>query len=149
MLTIGQLARRAGLNPSAIRYYERAGVLPEPDRVSGQRRYTVATLSRLGVIDVVKRAGFSLDEIRVLLQSTDDGAPAHEQLTELAGRKLPEVDALIERAQTVRAWLATAASCGCDSFDVCGLFDERGRAAMPELALTQVGGRIGQQAAYR
>jgi MerR family redox-sensitive transcriptional activator SoxR len=122
-LTIGQVAARAGLNASAIRFYENAGVLPEPARVSGQRRYSEDVLARLGVIDVAKRAGFSLDEVRVLLRSTDAGAPPHEQLRELAARKLPEVDGLIQRAQAVREWLSVATGCGCASFDVCALFD--------------------------
>ena len=63
-LTIGQVASRAGLNVSAIRYYEREGLLPPAPRVSGQRRYAEQTLTRLGVIDVAKPAGFTLDDIR-------------------------------------------------------------------------------------
>lgn len=55
VLTIGEVAREAGVNTSAIRYYERVGVLPAPDRVSGQRRYTPETVRRLGVIDVANR----------------------------------------------------------------------------------------------
>jgi MerR family redox-sensitive transcriptional activator SoxR len=121
-LTIGQIARRAGLNLSAIRYYEDKGLLPEAPRVSGQRRYTEDTLARLGVIDVAKRAGFSLDDIRVLLDAGDAGQPAHQQLQDLARRKLPEVDELIARAERVRGWLQTATSCGCNSLDVCALF---------------------------
>ena len=124
-LTIGEVARRAGLKASAIRYYEAAGVLPEPDRVRGQRRYTEETVRRLHVIDVAKRAGFSLDEARVLLSSADDGTPAFAQIRELALRKLPEVDALIARAQAMRDWLQTATGCNCETLDVCGLFDER------------------------
>ena len=123
-LSIGQVAERAGLNRSAIRFYERAGVLPEPTRVGGQRRYSDAVFARLGVIDVAKRAGFSLDEVRVLLRSTDAGAPAHEQLRELATRKLPEVDALIRRAQAVREWLSVATGCGCETFDASALFED-------------------------
>jgi MerR family transcriptional regulator, redox-sensitive transcriptional activator SoxR len=118
-LTIGQVAKRAGLNLSAIRYYEEKGLLPEAPRVSGQRRYTEDTLARLGVIDVAKRAGFRLDDIRVLL---DAGEPAHQQLQDLARRKLPEVDELIARAERVRSWLQTATSCGCNTLDVCALF---------------------------
>jgi MerR family redox-sensitive transcriptional activator SoxR len=121
---IGELARRAGLNVSALRYYEAAGLLPEAPRVSGRRRYTEETLNRLGVIDVAKRAGFSLDEIRVLLDASDRGEPAHDQLQELAERKLPEVDELIRRAELVRAWLTTATDCGCDTFDACELFSD-------------------------
>ena len=123
-LTIGDVANRAGLNVSAIRYYEAEGLLPTPPRVAGQRRYNNETLSRLGVIDVAKRAGFSLDDIRILLDASDKGEPAHNQLQELAARKLPEVDELIRRAEIVRAWLKTATNCGCDSFDACALFAE-------------------------
>ena len=106
-LTIGQVARRAGLKTSAIRYYESVGLLPEAPRESGQRRYGDDTLRRLQVIDVAKRAGFSLDEARVLLSTGNGGPPAHAQLRELAARKLPEVDELIARAQAMRAWLVT------------------------------------------
>jgi|SRR5215207_2596688 len=124
-LTIGQVAQRAGLNVSAIRYYEAERLLPEAPRVAGQRRYTDDTLARLGVIDVAKRAGFSLEDIRVLLRAADAGEPAHPQLQELAARKLPEVDELIERAQAVRRWLKTATGCGCESLDVCALFTQQ------------------------
>jgi len=123
-LTIGQVATSAGINTSAIRYYERVGLLPEPERRSGQRRYTQETVRRLGVIDVAKRAGFTLDDARALLATGDDGAPAHEQIRQLAQRKLPEVDALIQRAEAMRRWLTTASSCNCDTLDVCGLFDD-------------------------
>jgi MerR family transcriptional regulator, redox-sensitive transcriptional activator SoxR len=121
-LTIGQVAKRAGLNLSAIRDYEAKGLLPEAPRVSGQRRYGEDTLARLGVIDVAKRAGFSLDDIRILLTADDAGEPAHERLQELARRKVPEVDELIARAERVRGWLQTATDCGCNTLDVCALF---------------------------
>lgn len=124
-LSIGQVARRAGLNVSAIRYYEAQGLLPEAPRVSGQRRYDEETLARLGVIDVAKRAGFSLDDIRTLLTASDAGTPAHTQLQELARRKLPEVEELIARADAVRRWLTTATACGCDTLDVCALFAQQ------------------------
>jgi MerR family transcriptional regulator, redox-sensitive transcriptional activator SoxR len=122
-LTIGQLARRFGLNTSAIRYYERAGVLPEPPRESGQRRYGADAIRRLEVLEVAKRAGFTLDEARLLLQRTDAGSPAFEAVRELAARKLPELDALIERALAMRAWMRTATDCSCTTLDVCALFD--------------------------
>lgn len=122
-LTIGEVARQVGVNTSAIRYYERVGVLPAPERVSGQRRYTAETVQRLHVIDVAKRAGFSLGDAKLLLRGTDGGTPASSQLRKLALRKLPEVDALIERAQAMRTWLTTASDCDCDTLDVCGLFE--------------------------
>lgn len=124
VLTIGEVACQAGVNTSAIRYYERIGVLPVPERVSGQRRYTPETVRRLGVIDVAKQAGFTLDETRALLRADADSA-AYAELRDLANRKLPEIEALIARAQAMRDWLLIARSCTCDTLDVCGLFVER------------------------
>jgi MerR family transcriptional regulator, redox-sensitive transcriptional activator SoxR len=121
-LTIGEAAEQAGIRTSAIRYYERVGLIPEVERVSGQRRYGPEVVQRLGVIAVAKEAGFSLDEVRILLDSADRGEPAHQELRALAERKLPEVDALIEQAQRVRQWLDTATRCGCDSLEDCQLF---------------------------
>jgi MerR family redox-sensitive transcriptional activator SoxR len=141
-LTIGQLAKRFGLNTSAIRYYEANGVLPEPARVSGQRRYGPDAVRRLEVLDVAKRAGFTLDEARVLLQRADAGTPAFEALRELASQKLPEVEALIQRAEAMRTWLLTATDCSCTSLDICALFDRRPAAderADEELCITRVG----------
>lgn len=127
-LGIGQVAEQAGIAVSAIRYYERNGLLPEAERVGGRRRFTKETVRRLGIIDVAKQAGFSLDEVRVLLASIDEGAPAHEELQSLAARKLPEVEALLERAGRMRDWLDTATRCGCESLEACGLFDAEARA---------------------
>jgi MerR family redox-sensitive transcriptional activator SoxR len=121
-LSIGEVAEKAGTSISAIRFYEREGLLPAAERVSGQRRFTEETAQRLGIIDVAKQAGFSLEEIGILLTSIDEGAPAHQQLQALATRKLPEVNALIERAQAMRDWLTTASECGCDSLESCALF---------------------------
>jgi MerR family redox-sensitive transcriptional activator SoxR len=133
-LTIGKLARRVGLKTSAIRFYERVGVLPEPARESGQRRYGTDAIKRLEILAVAKRAGFTLDEARLLLQRADAGSPAFESLRELAARKLPEVDALIARAQAMRAWLLTATDCSCTTLDACALFDHELQAAPTALA---------------
>ena len=120
-LRIGEVAARAGVNTSLIRYYERIGLLPAPERVSGQRRYEPTVLRRLAVIDVAQRAGLSLDEIRGLLEIGTD--PLSDRLQDLAQRKLPEIEALIDRAERVRAWLTTATGCGCQTVEECGLFD--------------------------
>jgi MerR family redox-sensitive transcriptional activator SoxR len=129
-LRIGEVAERAGVNTSLIRYYERIGLLPAPERVSGQRRYDHAVLRRLAVIDVAQRAGLSLDEIRSLLEIGTD--PLSTRLQDLAQRKLPEIEALIDRAERVRAWLTAATGCECQSVDECALFDDAGRAALSE-----------------
>jgi MerR family redox-sensitive transcriptional activator SoxR len=120
---IGEIAEQAGVNTSLIRYYERIGLLPAPERVSGQRRYDATVLRRLTVIDVAQRAGLSLDEIRELV-GAGTGEPVSDHLREIAARKLPEIQALIDRAQRVRAWLHTATGCGCETIDECALFDE-------------------------
>jgi MerR family redox-sensitive transcriptional activator SoxR len=120
-LRIGEVAQRAGLRKSAIRYYEEIGLLPEAERVSGQRVYDPSILRRLAMIEVSQRAGLTLDEIRELI---DAGAgPISAQLAGLAERKLPEVEALIARAEAMREWLLGAKACTCDSIDECGLFD--------------------------
>lgn len=132
-MRIGEVARQAGVNVSLVRYYDRIGLVAPAERVSGQRRYDESALRRLAVIDVAQRAGLTLDEIRELLDHGND--PMSERLREVAERRLPEIDALITRAQRVRAWLASATDCGCQSIDECALFDE------PELplAVTRVG----------
>jgi len=127
-LSIGEVARRAGLATSAIRYYERAGVLPAAERVGGRRLYGPDAVRRLAVIGIAQQAGFRLAEIRELLDGTDAGEPAGDTLRALAERKLPEVEALIARAEAMRAWLELARACGCPTLDVCALF-ERGAAA--------------------
>ena len=121
MMRIGEVAEQAGVRTSLIRYYEDIGLLPEPARVSGQRRYDEAVLRRLSVIDVAQRAGMSLDDIRVLLEHGNSGMS--EVLRELAERRLPEIEALIDRAQRVRAWLVSAQACDCQTIDSCALFD--------------------------
>jgi MerR family transcriptional regulator, redox-sensitive transcriptional activator SoxR len=123
VLTIGEVAREAGVRASRIRYYESVGVLPAPERVSGMRRYAPEVVRRLGIIDVAQRVGFTLDEIRELL-STGDGT-ADQQLRRLAERKLPEINDLINRANAVRRWLEMTSACDCETLDVCSLFDDR------------------------
>ena len=122
LLTIGQLAARAGLNTSHIRFYERVGVLPEPERVAGQRRYRPELLHRLSIIDVAQRAGLSLEEIAPLTGPENRSADAGAHIRALADDKLPHIDALITRAQAVKQWLNVAQHCDCESVDVCGLF---------------------------
>jgi MerR family redox-sensitive transcriptional activator SoxR len=122
-LTIGEVAREVGMRTSRIRYYESVGVLPVPERVSGMRRYTPDVVRRLGIIDVAQRVGFTLEEIRELMSS--EHGTAHEQLRRLAERKLPDVNELIQRAQSVRRWLEMTSHCDCETLDVCSLFDDR------------------------
>jgi MerR family transcriptional regulator, redox-sensitive transcriptional activator SoxR len=120
-LTIGQVAASVGVNASAVRFYERRGVLPQPERVSGQRRYRPDAIARLRTIQAAQQVGLSLTEITQLLAGADNGESA-EVLRELAERRLPDVEALIERAEKMKVWLELAAECRCASLDVCDLF---------------------------
>ena len=120
-MRIGEVAREAGFRVSALRYYEEIGLLPEAERESGQRVFDRSVLRRLSLIDVSQRAGLTLEEIKELLDAGT--APVSDRLTELASRKLPEIERLIERAEAMRDWLKTAEGCGCQSVDECGLFD--------------------------
>ena len=123
-MLIGEVARRAGVRPSAIRYYESIGLLPEPDRVAGRRRYPAETQRTLAVIATAQRAGLTLDEIRELLAAPGEDGAVSDRLRTIATRKLPEVDALIERARLVRTWLEAAADCRCPTLSECPLFAE-------------------------
>jgi MerR family transcriptional regulator, redox-sensitive transcriptional activator SoxR len=123
-LLIGDVARRAGVRPSTIRYYESIGLLPEPERTAGRRHYSPEILRKLAVVGAAQRAGLSLDEIRALLTGSSNRGAVSRRLRDIARRKLPEVDALIERSLLVRGWLEAAADCRCPTLDDCPLFDE-------------------------
>jgi DNA-binding transcriptional MerR regulator len=122
-MAIGEVAHQAGMSTSRIRYYEARGLLPEPERTAGKRRYGDDVFRRLAIIDAAQRVGFTLEEIRDLLGSRDE--VAHERLRELAVLKLPELDELIARATTVRRLLKVCSKCDCESIDECRMFDER------------------------
>ena len=119
--SIGEVASRAGVNPSAIRYYESIGLLPEAERVSGQRRYGESVLKRLAVIEFAQRAGFTLAETRTLLNGFSAKVPPSARWRALADRKLPEIEALIARASAMRQLLEEGLECECLSLDECGL----------------------------
>ncbi|HEV2093515.1 MAG TPA: MerR family transcriptional regulator [Rubrobacter sp.] len=118
-LAIGEVARRAGISASAIRYYERAGLLPEPGRVGGKRRYGPEVLRRLALVEAAKRAGLTIAEIRALLHGFPDEVGASERWRSLASRKLEEVDGLMARLGQMRALLAEALRCDCASLEEC------------------------------
>jgi len=108
-LTIGDVARRAGVTTSTVRFYERRGLLTADDRRSGQRRYRVRTLRRLVFIGMLQDAGLSLVDIAGVLDAAD--------VTEwkaIARRRLTNLDAEIVRLQEARAYLAGALLCRYD-----------------------------------
>lgn len=142
-LTIGEVARRAGVATSQIRYYERIGLLPEPERESGQRRYDPDVLGRLAFIAVAQSAGFKLREIKELVAGIDDTGGMSERMRSLSERKLAEVEALLARTQAMKGWLQVARECGCATPEECALFPAPGeeRADLDEvLRVVQVAG---------
>jgi MerR family redox-sensitive transcriptional activator SoxR len=121
-LAIGEVARKAGVATSSIRYYESIGLLPAPARLHGQRRYGTDVLGRLAFIGVAQSAGFTLTEIRDLVHGVDGGDGMASQIRALSNRKLAEVNALLERTKAMKGWLEVAKDCGCQTPDECALF---------------------------
>jgi len=106
-LSIGEVAAQAGVRTSAIRYYERIGLLPRPLRRNGRRRYDGAILERLAIVQFAKRVGFSIAEMKILLDGVP-GRPPPERWRKLAHEKVTQIDQLIADATTVhRMLLAT------------------------------------------
>jgi DNA-binding transcriptional MerR regulator len=104
--SIGELAARTGVAPSALRYYEEIGLLPTAPRVSGQRRYGAAAAEHVGTILLLRDVGFSLAEIKALVRSRSG-----EAWRRLARAKLAELEARIARAEAARLALEHAVRC--------------------------------------
>ena len=124
-MSIGQVASRAGVRPSALRYYESVGLLPPPERKNGRRRYDGEVLrevlDRLAVVRVAQQAGFTISEIRMLLDGFAEDTPPSERWRVLAQAKLPEVEALVERALGMRDLLERGLRCECLRLEECAL----------------------------
>ncbi len=119
-LTIGEVARQAGLHTSAIRYYEDIGVLPRPARVyGGHRRYSARVFQQLAFIQLAQQAGFSMAEIQTLVAGFDETAPLGVRWRTLAEQKLAELELLISRAQGMKRVLEEGIRCQCLHLDEC------------------------------
>ena len=124
-LSIGDLAAASGLRPSAIRYYEDAGLLPKPRRLSGKRRYDPDTVDRLMLIRFCTRLGIRLSEIRKLL-ATPRGERAKEHWRRLVDNQLEEITGLITAARGVERVLLESRDCDCVTPETCRfLVEER------------------------
>jgi DNA-binding transcriptional MerR regulator len=108
LLTIGELARRAGVATSALRYWEERGLLPTPARISGQRRYPESVVVLVGVILLLSDVGFSLAEQKALAASR---GVALDEWRRLAQRKLVELDEHIAKARAAREAIDHALRC--------------------------------------
>jgi MerR family transcriptional regulator, redox-sensitive transcriptional activator SoxR len=120
-LTISEIAQQVGLQASAIRYYEKIGLLPAAQRMSGQRRYDTTALYRLAVIQRGRQLGFTLDEIRQLFFGFRDVTRASRRWQELSRKKLAELDELMVGIKAMQRLLQKMIRrCHCDTLDQCG-----------------------------
>ena len=115
-MRIGEVAAQAGLATSAIRYYERLGLLPPARRVNGRRVYGEDVRLRLVVIQGAIASGFTLKEIRGLFA----GRPYSARLRRLAAAKIRELDHSIERSRAMQGLLQKALRCRCLTLEECG-----------------------------
>jgi len=120
LLTIGELARRAGVTASAVRYYEELGPLPRPARVSGQRRYPESAARLVAAILLYSDAGFTLAEQKALMASRPSASGDRRQLMQ---RKLTELDEQIARAQAARDAIRHGLRCPHEDITQCPNFN--------------------------
>ena len=118
-LTIGEVARRAGVQTSAIRYYESVGLLPPPKRINGRRRYDEQVFQRLGLIQLVRGAGFGISEMQTLFAAFSDDVPVADVWQAVAARKEAELQAIIAQAEATRTMLRQARNCQCEDVSQC------------------------------
>jgi MerR family redox-sensitive transcriptional activator SoxR len=119
IMKIGELAQQAGLNASAIRYYEKAGLLSPAHRVGGQRRYSTDAVDRVLLIRFASEMGFSLAETRIFLSGLRSGAPVGARWKKLARGKIEEVVKNMQRARQLKSLLEHLLECRCVSLNVC------------------------------
>jgi MerR family redox-sensitive transcriptional activator SoxR len=131
-MTIGEVARDAGVAPSTLRHWENVGLLQAPTRVGGKRRYDARLRREIALIVLIKQAGFTLAETRVLLSGLSQRTPPPVLWRELAQRKLPELRQTIAQASATVQILEQGLSCDCLSLADCvsqlgeALSDRRG-----------------------
>jgi MerR family redox-sensitive transcriptional activator SoxR len=118
-LTIGQLARRAGVTTSALRFYERIGLLPAAERERRRRRFPVGCVERVALIRLCQDAGFTLAEIAVLLADWHGGGSGWRTLAE---QKVVDLEARITQAQHARTLVERALACDHADLLACPRF---------------------------
>ncbi|MGH3065512.1 MAG: redox-sensitive transcriptional activator SoxR [Gaiellaceae bacterium] len=123
-LTIGEVAMRSGVAPSALRFYENTGLIASRRTSGNQRRYERATLRRIAVVQAGKAAGIPLAEIQAALATLpDDRVPTRKDWDRLSRSWRKDVDRRIALLQGLRERLTTCIGCGCLSIDRCTLLN--------------------------
>ena len=130
-LSIGQVAERTGVAPSALRYYEREGLIGSTRTSGDQRRYHREVLRRVAFIRIAQRVGLTLDEIRDALASLpQERTPTKADWAGLSKSWRPQLDEQIEMLQRLRDQLTSCIGCGCLSLKACALYNPGDAAAM-------------------
>lgn len=123
--TISAIAQKAELATSAIRYYEKIGLLPRPDRDKGRRCYDESVLPKLGVIKLAQEAGYTISEIHTLLNQFPEDMQPSAKWQALGPSKLAEIDRRISHLQAMRALVERTLQCQCEALDDCGKGSQR------------------------
>ena len=116
---IGEVARRTGLAASALRYYEREGLIPKADRRGNARVYGVESFDRLSLIELAKSAGFTISETRRLVRGVSKRTTPGPRWRALTEAKLDEVERRIAEASRMRTILMMMMRCECPTFEDC------------------------------
>ena len=129
-LSIGEVAQRSGVAPSALRFYERQGLIASTRTDGNQRRYDRSVLRRIALVQAGRAAGISLVEIRAALAGLPTTrTPSRRDWERLSNRWRDDLDARIETLQALRERLTTCIGCGCLSIDKCDLLNPDDEAA--------------------
>ena len=129
-LTIGELSRRSGVAPSALRFYEEQGLIRARRTDGNQRRYERAMLRRIAFVQAGKAAGIPLKRIHDALATLPEGRiPNRRDWERLSKRWREDLDARIATLEALRGRLDTCIGCGCLSIDKCELLNPDDEAA--------------------
>jgi len=123
-ITIGEAAARIGVATSALRFYERVGLIAAARTDGGQRRYSRDVLRRVAFIRGAQSVGMKLADIRTAIDHLPlDRSPTPEEWQELSDEWRPELDAKIATLLGLRDKLSLCIGCGCQSLDSCAIFN--------------------------
>lgn len=118
-LSIGQLAAKAEVNASTLRYYESVGLLPTPERKNGQRRYNEELLDRINFIKVAQQTGFNIQEITILLEGFEPGDSLPERWEQMARQKRSDLEERKKQINSMIQILDSGLSCKCLTWSEC------------------------------
>ncbi len=129
-LSIGEVSTRSGVSQSALRFYEREGLISSRRTDGNQRRYPGVTLRRVALVQAGKAAGIPLERIRVALDTLPEGrSPTKRDWERLSSSWRRELDGRIAALEAIRSRLTTCIGCGCLSLKTCALLNPEDRAA--------------------